>query len=105
VVLSGNAAARASSRPPARNCRVGVPLAVIALLHPRLVVFERFGPRGPEDAKALSRGFGECNHHAPGRFLNADGVKARGAPDLVVQDLANRDVFAVYRGNVAGDAL
>ena len=84
MILSSNAAARAPSRPPARNYRVGVPLAVVALLYPRFIVFKRFGLRGPEDAEALSYGLGEYNHYAPGRFLNADRVKARSAPNLVV---------------------
>ena len=105
MILSSNAAARVSSRPSIRNYRVGVPLVVIALLYPRSIVLKRFRLRGPEDTEALSRGFREYDHYASGRFFNADRVEARSAFNLVVQDLTDRDVFAVYRNNIARDAL
>ena len=84
MILSGNAVARVPSRPPVCNCRVGVPLVVVVLLYSRFIVLKRFGLRGPEDAEAPSYSFGEYDYYAPGRFLNADGVKARGAPNLVI---------------------
>ena len=67
------------------------------LLHSRSIVFKRFRPRGPEDAKAPGYGFSERDDNALGGFLNAYRSKARYASNLVVYNSADGDVFAVYR--------
>ena len=59
-------------------------MVVIALLDSRLIVLKYFGPRGSEDAEASSRGFREYNYYTPRRFLKANRVKARSAPNLII---------------------
>jgi len=105
VVFSGDTAVRAPGGPSVRNYRVRVALVVIVLLYSRFIVLKYLRLRGSKDAEALSCSFRECNHYAPRGFFNADRVKACSAPNLVVQDLADRDVFAVYYSNIARDVL